>query len=123
MQYDVTLKATVEAESAEAAEQLVFDKAADSAGEVDVTAIPTKEWNVGIQLKPVLTFCVNVNAESAEDAESKAYELVEKEVESGSGIHGALDLAEDYEVNGLEIEASYAIPLDDEEVSESAQVA
>ena len=51
---------------------MVFDEAAESAGEVKIEAVPTKEWNVSIELTPLLTFSVTVNAETAEDAECKA---------------------------------------------------
>ncbi|HYW45177.1 MAG TPA: hypothetical protein VE959_20105 [Bryobacteraceae bacterium] len=114
-------KTTVEAPSAEAAEQMVFDKAADSAGEVEVTAVPTKEWNVSIELMPFLTFTVIVKAESAADAESKAYEAVENEAYDGDGIPGVLDLAEyhDLDMGRLDINAYDATPIEDEEEEDS----
>jgi hypothetical protein len=123
MKYNVTLKATVEAESAEAAEQMVFDKAAESAGEVKIEAVPTKKWAVDVEITATLTFPVAVNAESAEDAKCKAYELVENEAYCGDGIPGVLDLADwsVYDLGALDINTYDAVPVEDEEGEEDAQ--
>jgi hypothetical protein len=119
MKYNVSLEATVEAASAEAAEQMVFDKAA---GDVDVTAVPTKEWLVSVDYTSCLTFRVTVHAESAEDAESKADELVAK-ASFFDGIPGVLDLAEFGHVLTDRIEAYDAEPADDDEKAEPTEPA
>src|SRR5471030_469271 len=116
MKYNVQLNTTVEAPSAAAAEQMVFDMAADFAGEVEVTAVPTKQWNVEMEVTPVLTFSLTVNAESAEDARNKAYGLVENEAYGGDSIPGVLDLAafNDYEMGDLDINTYDATPVEED---------
>lgn len=113
MKYHITVKSMVEAESAEAAAQMVFDKTADSVGEVKVT--PTKKWDVSIELIPVLKLSVPVTAESAEDAESKVYHLVDNTAHC-YGVPGVIELAEWFgdEVVDLDIYAYDATPVDDE---------
>jgi hypothetical protein len=100
---------------------MVFDKAADSAGEVEITAVPTKEWTVALELTPRLVFSVTVNAESAEDAEEKAYKLVQDVADDG--ISNVLDLAEycECEVFDLDIGVYGAEPIAAEEDAELAQ--
>jgi hypothetical protein len=64
-----------------------------------------------------------VNAESTEDAESKAYEVVENEAYYGGGTPGVLDLAEYgfLDIRGLDINTYDATPVDDEEDEKDAQ--
>ena len=117
MKYKVELEATVEAESAEAAEHMIFGALAGCADDIGTKVVPAKEWNVSIELTPLLTFSVTVNAESAEAAESKAYELVEDQAYYGNGIPGVLDLADfnDYDIGGLDINAYDATPVEEDE--------
>jgi hypothetical protein len=123
MKYKLELEATVEAESAEAAEHMVFGALACCADDIGTNVVPTKEWYVDVEFTATCTFAVKVNAESAEDAESKAYELVEGEAYGGDGIAGVLDLADnEYDIADLEIDAHHATPVyEDEEDAEPAQ--
>ena len=125
MKYNVKLEATVEAPSAEAAEQMVFDNAAESAGEVKIEVVPAKKWTVDVEITATLTFPVAVNAESAEDAKCKAYELVENEAYCGDGIPGVLDLADwsVYDLGDLDINTYEAVPVEDEEDEEDVEPA
>jgi hypothetical protein len=125
MQYKVKLEATVEAESAESAKQIVLGKPNEFAGPVQIEAVPTKEWTVYVEITATCAFAVKVNAESAEDAKCKAYELVDDEARYGHGITGVLELADndDYELADLDIAVYDAEPVEDEEDDEPAQPA
>ena len=125
MKYKVELEATVEAESAETAEDMMFGALARCADDIGTKVVPAKEWYVDVQVTATCTFAVKVNAESAEDAENKAYELVEDEARYGDGITGALELAayDGYELVDLDIAVSEGEPVDDEEDEEDAEPA
>jgi hypothetical protein len=124
MQYNVTLTATVEAPNAEAAKQILYDKAGENAGEITMEAVPTKEWTVGATISTTHSLSIRVNAESAEDAEEKANDLLHEEAAYGDGITGALGLAEtdDYEMETLNIEAydAKSLETDEEQAAELA---
>jgi hypothetical protein len=80
------------------------NKAADSAGEVEIEAIPTKKWNVDVEFMSALIFSLTVDAETAEDAKLNAYKLVETEAERG-GHAGVLALVDhDYDLDHFQIE-------------------
>ena len=123
MKYKVELEATVEAPSAEAAEYMIFGALAGCADDIGTKVIPTKKWAVDVEITATLTFPVAVNAESAEDAKCKAYELVENEAYCGDGIPGVLDLADwsVYDLGALDINTYDAVPVEDEEGEEDAQ--
>jgi hypothetical protein len=123
MKYKVELEATVEAESAETAEDMMFGALAGCADDIGTKVVPAKEWYVDVQVTATCTFAVKVNAESAEDAENKAYELVEDEARYGDGIPGVLEMADNdnYELVDLDIAVTDAAPEEDEEDAEPAQ--
>lgn len=115
MLYNVKLETTVEAPSAEAAKQTILAEI-DGASGTRIEVVPANEWRVAISFKPHLTFDVTVQAESPEDAEDKAYRLVEDEALYGAGLSGVLELAYDaYELNEVDIDASDAESINDEE--------
>ena len=125
MKYNVTLEATVEADSAEAAEDMMFGAVACGADDIGTKVVPAKKWTVDVEITATLTFPVAVNAESAEDAKCKAYELVENEAYCGDGIPGVLDLADwsVYDLGDLDINTYEAVPVEDEEDEEDVEPA
>ena len=125
MKYNVTLEATVEADSAEAAEDMMFGALACCADDIGTKVVPAKKWTVDVEITATCAFAVKVNAESAEDAKCKAYELVDDEARYGHGITGVLELADndDYELADLDIAVYDAEPVEDEEDDEPAQPA
>ncbi len=126
MKYEVKLETTVEAANAEAAEHTILGALAGCACDLEMKVVPAKQWYVDVQGTATYTFGVKVNAESAEDAEKKAVELVDLEARYGNGIGGALDLTEDdydFELADLDITVNYVEPVEDEEEAEPAQPA
>ena len=123
MKYKVELEATVEADSAEAAEDVMFGALARCADDIGTKVVPAEKWTVDVEITATLTFPVAVNAESAEDAKCKAYEVVENEAYCGDGIPGVLDLAvwSDYELGDLDINTYDAEPVEDEEDEEGEE--
>lgn len=118
MKYNVTLEATVEAPNAEAAEkQMMIDKASQNTGDVTIEAVPTKEWTVAANISTTYSLYLTVNAESAEDAEQNAHELVSDEISYGNGISGALELdsSYDYDLESVHIEVYDPKPVEDDD--------
>lgn len=124
MYYTVKLETTVEAPNAEAAKQMVVVKTSETVGDIEIEAVPTKEWTVGATISTTHSLSIRVNAESAEDAEKKANDLLLEEAAYGDGISGALGLADndDYELDSLNIEVCEAEPVetDEEQAAELA---
>ena len=75
MKYNVKLETTVEAASAEAAKQVAFTNPSECGSPVQIEVLPDKKWRVTVNFATHHIFTLTVCAESAEDAESKAYSL------------------------------------------------
>ena len=110
-----TLKPEIQHEGVKVAKYLwqltAYDKAADTSGQVEIEAVPTKKWDVGVETTLVLNLSVPVTAESAEDAESKVNDLVENAAYC-YGIPGVLELVESFgdEVVGVDSHVYDATP-------------
>lgn len=72
MKYDVTLKATVEAESAEAAEKMFESVECD-----DIITTPRKQWTVDVFIPVAYMAHVTVNAQTEAEATGRVLDAVE----------------------------------------------
>jgi hypothetical protein len=118
MQYEVRLKATVEAPSAEAAKTLFNAEKGVISTVVDVT--PDKQWAVTVSVPVIYVFDLTVNAESKDEAEGIAI----CEIESICSLEEFLqcDVVNDYEydVDTFNCEVTSVEPLEDEGAESAA---
>lgn len=116
MKYKIELEATVEAENADTAEEMVFGALVGCADDIEAKAVPAQKWIVGVDLSTVYRLSVVVNADSAEHAEEEASKLVE-DVASIDGISGVLEMADtdDYELMDVCVDVQDADLIEGEE--------
>ena len=124
MKYNVTLEATVEAPSAEAAKNMFNDcidkKEGVSSSNVD--AIPSNEWAVTVSVPVMYTFDLVVHAETEDEAEQIAINEVESINEIGEFVKGDGVTDYQYDVDTSAVEVQSIEDLDDEdEDAEPAQ--
>ena len=107
MKYNVTLEATVEAPSAEAAKNMFNDcidkKEGVSSSNVD--AIPSNEWAVTVSVPVMYTFDLVVHAETEDEAEQIAINEVESinEIEEFVKGDGVTDYQYDVDTSAVEV--------------------
>ena len=117
MQYNVTMKATVEAPSAEAAKNVFNDSIDNKEGVISssVDAIPSNEWAVTVSVPVMYTFDLVVHAETEDEAEQIAINEVESINEIGEFVKG--DGVTDYQYD-VDTSAVEVVSVEDQDEDE-----
>jgi hypothetical protein len=107
MKYNVTLEATVEAPSAEAAKNVFNDSIDNKEGVISssVDAIPSNEWAVTVSVPVMYQFDLVVHAETEDEAEQIATNEVESinEIEEFVKGDGVTDYQYDVDTSAVEV--------------------
>jgi hypothetical protein len=116
MKYNVTMNATVEAESAEAAKNLFIDFSDNKEGVLSssIDAIPSNQWAVTVSVPVIYKFDLTVNAETEDEAEQLATNEVELMNEIEEFVKGELVTDYYYDVDTSAVEVQSIEDLDDE---------
>ena len=123
MKYYLKTEAVVEAPSAEAAKNLVQDRANVVHTSVHVT--PAKEWLVRVSVPVLYTFEMPVNAETASEAERLALDEIEMidEVEDFVRSEIVTDYQADVDSQAAEVQSVEAVEDEEEETDTEVPVA